>query len=102
MAKEKRATSRATILIFLIIFVLFGVVYIWNSFVVDKKIDELIRLERKLEQLKIEKLHLESEYEKLTSVGYVARFAEKQLGLVFPKGELKEIEISKDELGGQK
>lgn len=101
MAKENR-TNRATILVFLMLFVLVGVVYIWNSFVVDKKIDEVVKLERKLEQLKIEKLQLESEYEKLTSASYVARIAEKQLGLVFPKGKPKEIEIRKDEIRGQK
>lgn len=101
MAKEK-APNKAVILAFLALFVLVGLVYIWNSFVVDKKVDELVKLEKRLEQLKIEKLHLESEYEKLTSVGYVTQFAEKQLGLVFPKEKPKEIEISKDELRSQK
>ncbi len=101
MARERR-TNRATILVFLTLFVLMGVAYIWNSFVVDKKINELIKLERRLEQLKIEKLQLESEYEKLTSASYVARIVEKQFGLVFPKGKPKEIEISKDEIRGKK
>jgi len=97
MRREKTGKNGARIFAFLIVIVFVGVLYIWNSLVVDKRANEVVRLEKKLEQLKMERLLLESRYERLVSVSYIVPFARKELGLVFPKENPKEIEIRKDE-----
>ncbi|MFN3133946.1 MAG: FtsL-like putative cell division protein [Candidatus Kryptonium sp.] len=93
MSKEKDKISGAKIFIFLLIAGVLIVVYIWNSFIVDRRADEIVKLEKKLEQLKIERLLLEARYEKLVSVNYVVPYAQQRLGLVFPKEKPKEIEV---------
>ncbi len=93
MSKEKDKISGARIFIFLLIAVALIAAYIWNSFIVDRRADEIVKLERKLEQLKIEKLFLEARYEKLVSVNYVVPYAQQKLGLAFPREKPKEIEV---------
>lgn len=95
MSKEKDKITGAKILIFLIIAGVITVAYIWNSFIVDKKADEIVKLERKLEQLKMERLILEARYEKLVSVNYIVPYARQRLGLTFPEKSSKEIVIKK-------
>lgn len=92
---SKAKLSGAKIFAFLIIVGLIGIAYIWNSYIVDKKANEIIKLEKRLEELKIERLFLESRYEKLISANYIVPFAQKNLGLVFPKENPKEIYIGK-------
>ncbi len=95
MKNPREKISGIKILAFLILVGMFGVAYIWNSFVVDKRADEMIKLEKQLEQLKMEKLFLEAKYEKLISVNYIVPYAKQKLGLVFPKKNPKEIELKR-------
>lgn len=95
MSKEKDKISGAKILLFLLISGAIIVAYIWNSYIVDKRADEIIKLERKIEQLNVEKLILEARYEKLVSVNYVVPYAKQKLGLTFPKENPKEIIVKK-------
>ncbi len=93
MRDKKGRISGIKVLLFLILVGVLGIAYIWNSFVVDRRADEIVKLEKKLEQLKMEKLLLEARYEKLMSVNYIVPYATQKLGLVFPKKNPKEIEI---------
>jgi cell division protein FtsB len=95
MKSPREKISGVKILVFLILVGMLGVAYIWNSFVVDKRADEMIKLEKQLEQLKMEKLFLEARYEKLISVNYIVPYARQKLGLVFPKKNPKEIELKR-------
>jgi len=95
MSKEKDKITGAKIFIFLLFAGLITVMYIWNSFIVDRRADEIVKLERRLEQLKMEKLLLEARYEKLVSVNYIVPYARQNLGLTFPKVNSKEIVIRK-------
>ncbi len=94
MSKTKQNNARIFILLIIAGFII-GIAYIWNSYIVDKKVDEIIRLEKKLDELKVEKLFLESRYEKLVSANYIVPFAQRNLGLVFPKEKPKEIYIKR-------
>ncbi|MEN3037546.1 MAG: FtsL-like putative cell division protein [Candidatus Kryptonium sp.] len=96
MSKEKSKISGAKILLFLVISGVIVFAYIWNSYIVDRRADEIIRLERKIEQLNVEKLVLEARYEKLVSVNYVVPYAKQKLELTFPKENPKEIIIESE------
>ncbi len=89
--------SGAKILAFLFVVGILVLMYIWNSYVVDRRADEIMVLERQIEELKIENIVLEAKYEKLVSANYIIPFARQKLGLVFPKGDQKEITVDKGE-----
>jgi cell division protein FtsB len=89
--------SGVKILAFLLTVGILVLMYIWNSYVVDRKASEIITLEKQIEALKIENTILEAKYDKLVSANYIIPFARQKLGLVFPKGNQKEITVDKGE-----
>jgi len=89
--------SGVKILAFLFIVGALVLVYIWNSYVVDRKASEIIALEKQIEALKIENIILEARYDRLVSANYIIPFARRKLGLVFPKENQKEIQVDKGE-----
>jgi len=58
--------SGVKILAFLLTVGILVLMYIWNSYVVDRKASEIITLEKQIEALKIENIILEAKYDKLS------------------------------------
>jgi cell division protein FtsB len=81
--------SGVKILVFLLTVGILVLMYIWNSYVVDRKASEIITLEKQIETLKIENIILEAKYDKLVSANYIIPLAKQKLGLVFPKRKSK-------------
>jgi cell division protein FtsB len=81
--------SGVKILAFLLTVGILVLMYIWNSYVVDRKASEIITLEKQIEALKIENIILEAKYDKLVSANYIIPFAKQKAWACFSERKSK-------------
>lgn len=62
---------------------------------IDRLSVEVGVLEKRLNQLKMEKIELETRYNKLTSIEHIGKVARRKLKMKFPERRAKSIVIEK-------
>ena len=95
MRRKKARTHILDIFLFLAVVGIILTLYIWNSAVIDRLTVEVGVLEKRLNQLKIERHELETRYNRLTSIEHIGRVAREKLKMKFPDRRTKPVIVEK-------